>query len=110
MEDVLAHFADDVVFTSPTALVVTGDAVVRGKTALRNYWNKAMGGIQSLQFTVNRVLWDERQRELAIIYVAHINGSAKSVSENLMFGADGRVLSAEVFHGAPVSLKRPDLS
>jgi len=102
VEDVLAHFADDVVFVSPTALVVTGDAVVSGKMALRDYWNRAMGSIQSIRFTVKRVLWDADLRELAFVYVADINGSAKSVSENLVFGAGGLVVSAEVFHGAPV--------
>jgi hypothetical protein len=36
---------------------------------------------------------------LAIIYIADIGGRKRRVSENLTFGADGRVVSAEVFHG-----------
>jgi ketosteroid isomerase-like protein len=41
IEQVLSHFADDVVFTSPLAMqIVDGsDGVVRGKEALRLYWN-----------------------------------------------------------------------
>lgn len=102
IESVLAHFADDVQFTSPTALAVTGHAVVRGKDALRAYWTAAMDRIEALHFTVDRVLWDAEQRELAIIYIARINGASRTVSENLTFGVSDLVTRAEVFHGSPV--------
>jgi ketosteroid isomerase-like protein len=101
VEAVLAHFSEETVFTSPTALAVTGAAVVRGKPALRAYWNLAMAKISSLHFTVDRVLWEAPRSELAIIYVSVINGASKKVSENLLFDADGKVGAAEVFHGAP---------
>jgi hypothetical protein len=99
VEAVLAHFHDDVVFTSPTALAVVGTASVRGKAALRDYWNKAMARISSIHFRVDRVLWDEARHELAIIYVSVVNGQSKRMSENLRFGEHGLVVSAEVFHG-----------
>ncbi|HEY6124563.1 MAG TPA: nuclear transport factor 2 family protein [Steroidobacteraceae bacterium] len=101
IERVLGFFAEDVEFVSPTALAVTGTATVRGKRALRAYWNSALSGIHSLRFTVDRVMWDASTRELAIIYVSHIDGRAKRVSENLTFGEGGLVVSAEVFHGVP---------
>jgi ketosteroid isomerase-like protein len=101
VEEVLSLFSDDTVFTSPTALAVVGVAEVRGKEALRAYWNKAMWQIQTLQFTVNRVVWDATRRELAVIYTALINGKGKCVSENFIFDAAGLIRSAEVFHGAP---------
>lgn len=100
VEAVLAHFNDDVVFASPTALAVVGAPVVRGKAALRDYWNAALARITALRFRVDRVLWDAESRELAIVYVAEINGQARRVSENLRFDAQDRVVSAEVFHGA----------
>ncbi|MEO8074762.1 MAG: nuclear transport factor 2 family protein [Acidobacteriota bacterium] len=99
VERVLAHFHDQVVFTSPTALTVVGIATVRGKQALRDYWNRAVARVSSLRFVVERVLWDAGTRELAIIYDAEIAGRRMRVSENLTFGADGLVISAEVFHG-----------
>jgi hypothetical protein len=98
-ERVLAFFHDDCVFTSPTALAVVGVATVRGKPALRAYWSKALERIQSLHFKIDRVLWDAEARELAIIYTSNSDGRNKRVSENLTFGSDGRVASAEVFHG-----------
>ncbi len=100
IEGVLAHFHDDIVFISPTALAVTGSAVVKGKGALRGYWNTAMARIQSIQFDGDRVLWDAGRRELAIIYTARINGTTRKVSENLIFDDVGLVTTAEVFHGA----------
>lgn len=101
VEGVLAHFHDDVTFTSPTALAVVGSASVRGKKALRDYWNIALGRITSLVFSVDRILWDAESRELAIVYTADINGNSRRVSENLKFDASGLVVSAEVFHGVP---------
>lgn len=99
IEAVLEHFTDDVVFTSPTALTITGKPTIRGKAGLRAYWAAALARISSLRFTVDRVLWDPVSRELAILYTSDINGTVKKVSENLAFNDDGLVASAEVFHG-----------
>jgi len=99
VERVLGFFNEGVAFTSPTALAVVGAATVRGKAALRAYWTSAMSRISSLRFTIDRVVWDAASRELAIVYVADIDGRAKRVSENLTFAEDGLVMSAEVFHG-----------
>jgi ketosteroid isomerase-like protein len=101
VEAVLAHFHGDVIFTSPTALVVVGSARVSGKQALRDYWNAAMKRIASLHFIVDRVAWDADSRELAIVYRAAIDGNSRRVSENLTFDASGLVTCAEVFHGVP---------
>ena len=101
VERVLSHFDEAVEFTSPTALAVMGRATVRGKAALREYWQAALGRISSLRFTVERVVWDEAGRELAIIYVSETDGVARRMSENLTFGASGLVVRAEVFHGVP---------
>ena len=105
VESVLAHFRDDIIFASPTALAVTGSPVVHGKDALRTYWTTALGRIGSIQFSVIRVLWDAASRELAIIYLADIDGRSRTVSENLIFDQDGLVATAEVFHGVPMSIE-----
>jgi hypothetical protein len=99
VEDVLAHFHDDIVFTSPTALAVVGVPTVRGKAALRAYWLKALARVTSLHFSVDRTLWDPARRELAIIYTSAREGEKRRISENLRFDAGGLVVAAEVFHG-----------
>lgn len=51
VEAVLAHFADDAVFTSPVAArVLGGTGVVRGKEALRAYWTQALSLVPELHF------------------------------------------------------------
>jgi hypothetical protein len=54
VDAVLAHFHDDVVFTSPYAAeFVPGSAgVVRGKAALREYWCTALQAIPNLHFDI----------------------------------------------------------
>jgi len=104
VESVLAHFRDDIIFASPTALAVTGSPVLHGKGALREYWTKALARTGSIEFSVIRVLWDAASRELAIIYLAAIDGRSGTVSENLIFDQDGLVATAEVFHGVPTSI------
>jgi len=99
VERVLSHFAENVSFTSPTAVAVMGVATVLGKQALRAYWTTALARVGSLRFRIDRVLWDASMQELAIIYDSEIDGRTRRVSENLTFGGDGLVLRAEVFHG-----------
>jgi hypothetical protein len=54
VDAVLAHFHDDVVFTSPYAAeFVPGSAgVVRGKAALREYWCTAIKAVPNLHFDI----------------------------------------------------------
>ena len=53
LEGLIAHFADDVVFTSPVASrILGGDGVVRGKAALRAYWQLGLAKIPDLRFEV----------------------------------------------------------
>ncbi len=99
IEAVLAHYVDDLTFTSPRALEVVGAPTVVGKAALRSYWTKALGQVQSLRFTLERVLWDPELRELAIVYSREIDGRRGRASENHRFDAAGRVVGAEVFYG-----------
>jgi len=52
LDAVLAHYAEDVVFTSPMAsfLLEGSDGVIRGSTALRDYWSQALDRIPDLRF------------------------------------------------------------
>ncbi|ROS38217.1 nuclear transport factor 2 family protein [Amycolatopsis thermoflava] len=52
LDALLAHFTDDVVFTSPVAAQLTGTAVMRGKDALRAYWSEGLRRIPDLRFEV----------------------------------------------------------
>lgn len=53
LEALLAHFSDDVVFSSPVSVrVVGGDGILRGKDALREYWQIALEKIPDLHFEI----------------------------------------------------------
>jgi ketosteroid isomerase-like protein len=85
VEAVLAHFHDDVVFSSPVAarmLPETG-GVVRGKQALRDYWTHALGVLPDLHFDVVGVY--RGQSSVVINYRNHQGGL---VNEVLHFDGD----------------------
>lgn len=81
VEAVLAHFHDDVVFTSPVAAeIVTGSAgVVRGKAALREYWYAALAAVPDLHFDVVGVYGGVST--LVINYRNHLGGLVNEVLE-----------------------------
>jgi len=53
-EAVLAHYAEDATFTSPLAARVVPESrgVIRGKHALREYWNLALASNPDLHFVL----------------------------------------------------------
>jgi len=104
---VLEHFTDDVTFSSPKALETVGTATVRGKAALRAYWERALSRIESLRFDVVRALWDPAHSEIGIIYDRVVNGRRDRAIELLRFGADGRIVEGEVLYGLSVEKAEP---
>ncbi|MER5437960.1 nuclear transport factor 2 family protein [Streptomyces sp. NPDC002790] len=53
LDALLAHFADDVTFSSPVAAqLLGGDGIMRGKDALRAYWQEGLRRIPDLRFEV----------------------------------------------------------
>ncbi|MYT73557.1 MULTISPECIES: nuclear transport factor 2 family protein [unclassified Streptomyces] len=53
LDALLAHFAEDVTFRSPVAAqLLGGDGVMRGKGALRAYWEEGLRRIPDLRFEV----------------------------------------------------------
>jgi ketosteroid isomerase-like protein len=88
VEAVLTHFADDVVFTSPVAARVVPETggVVRGKEALRAYWNRALTQVPDLHFEVEAVY-----AGVSAVVVAYRNQAGGLVSEVLEFDG-GRVI------------------
>jgi hypothetical protein len=53
VDALVAHYTDDVVFTSPVAArLFGGDGVIRGKEALRQYWSEGIRRIPDLRFEV----------------------------------------------------------
>jgi ketosteroid isomerase-like protein len=82
VDAVLDHFHDDVVFTSPVAARVVPDSggVVRGKAALREYWNAALKTMPDLHFEIVGVYQGE-----SVLAINYRNQSGALVNEVLEF-------------------------
>ena len=78
----LAHFHDDVVFTSPVAARVLPETggVVRGKAALRDYWMTALSMLPDLHFELIGVYQGE-----SLLVINYRNERGGLVNEVLMF-------------------------
>lgn len=99
VERVLTLFADDAIFSSPKAAVLTGSGLVRGKDALRAYWGAAKSRIRSLRFSLDRFTFDPTTREVVIVYEASIDGERKRACELFRFDETGKVTSGEAMYG-----------
>ena len=82
LEQLLSHFADDVVFASPVAaqLIDGSDGVLRGKAALRDYWAEGLRRIPDLHFTVLDVYVG-----VSAVVIHYRNQKGARVSEVLIF-------------------------
>jgi uncharacterized protein (TIGR02246 family) len=100
IEAVLSHFTDDVTFLSPVAADVVGTPELRGKAALRAYWERALARITRLHFTVERVLWDTEAQELVVLYIAELDDRRMRACERMKLDPEGHVIFAEALYGA----------
>jgi ketosteroid isomerase-like protein len=82
VEDVLAHFHDDVVVSSPVAaeMVPGSGGVVRGKAALREYWTTALAALPELRFEVVGVYQGQ-----SVLVINYRNERGRLVNEVLEF-------------------------
>jgi ketosteroid isomerase-like protein len=97
---VLAHFDDAAVFVSPVARRIgfSDDGVVRGKDALRRYWEAALARNPGLRFEVTAVY-----RGIGSLTIAFRNQQGVARVEVLIF-TEGRVVSG---HGMFVADPEP---
>ena len=93
---ILSHYADDVVFTSPYSSHYTGDPSGRvvGKAALADYWGRALPALPDLRFTLRSVL--KGADGLAIRY--HSSATGREVVEIVRFGPDGLVRVSAAYY------------
>jgi hypothetical protein len=88
LDALLAHFADDVAFTSLVAaqLPTSSDGVIRGKVALRAYWSEGLRRIPDLRFVVVGVYVG-----VNTLVINYCNQKGALVNEVLIFNDDGLV-------------------
>ena len=91
----LTQYADDVVFSSPVAVQVVPESggTVRGKQALRDYWNRALDRHTDLHFTLVGVY-----AGVDTIVINYRNQRDALVNEVVTF-RDGTIAVGQVAHG-----------
>ena len=102
VDAVLSHFAEDAQFISPVARNFVGRPLLRNKKELADYWRAALGRISTLEFKLDHASWDERRRELNVVYEANLNGERKRACEIMQFDAAGRQIRGEALYGAVI--------
>ena len=85
LEALLAHFHDDVAFSSPAAarLMPESEGRISGKPALRAYWAEGLRRIPDLSFTIEDVFWG-----IDALTIHYRNQNGALVSEVLVFDGD----------------------
>jgi ketosteroid isomerase-like protein len=85
LDGVLSHFSEDVIFTSPVAahLVPETGGVLRGKVALRGYWEEGLRRIPALHFEILHVY-----SGVNTVVINYRNQTGALVSEILVFDGD----------------------
>lgn len=96
LERILSHYADDIVFVSPASTRLTGDpsGQVIGKSALRDYWGRALATSPDLAFTLRASL--AGADGVAVRYFS--SRTAAEVVEVARFGPDGLVREAQAYY------------
>ena len=103
IEAVLAHIDDKAEFVSPVASKFVGREMLRNKQEIRDYWRAALDRISILEFRLDHASWDERRRELNVVYEANLNGERKRACELMQFDESGRQIRGEALYGAILS-------
>lgn len=94
LDAVLAHFSDDVEFSSPLIRQFAGEPSGRlsGKEAVRAYWQAGLARLPGLHFELVDVLVGVNC--LTILYMGHRGLTA----EVLSFGDDGRAVRGQALY------------
>jgi hypothetical protein len=96
----VAHFSEEAQFVSPVARNLVGRPVLRNKKELEDYWSTALGRISLLEFKLDHATWDEKRRELNVVYESSLNGERKRACEIMQFDESGRQIRGEALYGA----------
>jgi hypothetical protein len=96
LERVLSHYGDDFEMRSPLIIELMGVAsgTLRGKSAVRPYWEKGLTAYPSLQLELHCVLIGVDT--IALYYRS--TPKSRMVAEVLRFGDDGKIVSGSALY------------
>lgn len=95
LDGIMAHYSDDVVFTSPfvTMLVNEPDGTLHGASALRAYFSKGLAAYPELRFELLDVLTG-----VSSVTLYYRSVKDKLAAEVMRLNADGLIARVEVHY------------
>jgi predicted ester cyclase len=84
-----SHDLDDIVLTSPTAanLLVDSSGTIKGKEAVRNYFEKGLQAFPNLNFELLDVMWG-----ISSVVLYYLNQKGSKTGEFMEFDANQKVV------------------
>jgi hypothetical protein len=88
LDDIMSHYAAEVVLTSPTAakLLTDSSGTVKGKEAVRNYFKKGLDAFPNLNFELLDVMWG-----ISSVVLYYVNQKGSKTGEFMEFDANQKV-------------------
>lgn len=95
LDDILAHYSDDIEITTPMIRIAAGinSDTLKGKAAVADYWGKALQRIPDLHFELLEVT--QGVNSVALYYKSVMN---KRAIEVMFFNEEGKVNKMFAFY------------
>lgn len=89
LDAILSHYSEDVVLTSPVAARLLNDpsGTVRGKTALRSYFQRGLEAYPNLRFELLEVM-----SGLSSVVLVYVNQKGTKTAEFMELDENGKVV------------------
>jgi ketosteroid isomerase-like protein len=89
LDAVMSHYAVEIVLTSPTAAKLLNDpsGTVRGKDAVRNYFERGLEAYPNLSFELLDVMWG-----VSSVVLCYLNQKGTKTGEFMELDARGKVV------------------
>jgi hypothetical protein len=89
LDEILSHYAADVVLVSPVAAKILGDpsGTVKGKDAVREYFKRGLEAYPNLSFSLLDVMWG-----ISSVVLYYVNQKGAKTGEFMEFDADEKVI------------------
>ncbi|HEY8084546.1 MAG TPA: nuclear transport factor 2 family protein [Methylophilaceae bacterium] len=97
LDEIISHYTDDVVITSPVAKALLGlpNGEVKGKDALHSYFKRALEAHPDLRFELKDVMWG-----ISSVVLYYVNHKGTHVGEFMELDASGKVVRMVANYGS----------
>ncbi|MDF2449245.1 MAG: hypothetical protein K0R26_1749 [Bacteroidota bacterium] len=99
LDDLLNLYTDEAEHYSPKLKVRMPETngLIKGKTALRSWWQDAFDRLPSLRYEIKKLTADEEQ--VFMEYVRHVDGEEELFVGEVLVIENGKIKFSRVYHG-----------